>query len=193
MHSPFTQFSHWFAEAQAHAAIKEPTAMTLATLGVDGYPRSRIVLLKDYDADGFTFYTNHAGAKGRELLAYPKASLLFYWMPLCRQVRIEGDITVVSDAEADAYFASRPRGSQIGAWASLQSEPLDSMDTLKARVIDVETTYAGRDVPRPPHWSGFRLAPHYIEFWNEKPFRLHERDSYTRANNGQWVLSHLYP
>lgn len=193
MTTPFSHFSDWFAEAKAHPHIKEPTAMTVASVSAEGNPRARVVLLKDFDAHGFVFYTNHTSAKGQELLAHPTAALLFYWMPLTRQVRIEGSISVVSDAEADAYFASRARGSQIGAWASLQSQPLDSKATLMSRVAELEQQYEGRTIPRPPHWSGFRLTPHYFEFWSEGEFRLHDREIYTRDTKDNWLVSQLYP
>jgi pyridoxamine 5'-phosphate oxidase len=193
MNTPTAQFSKWFEDAKAHPHIIEPTAMTLATVSATGNPRARIVLLKDFDDSGFVFYTNHTSAKGRELLAHPHAALIFYWMPLTRQVRIEGNISVVSDAEADAYFASRVRGKQIGAWASLQSQPLDTREALHARIAMIEKQYEGKPVPRPPHWSGFRLSPTMFEFWSEGEFRLHERDIYTADGSGSFTLSHLYP
>lgn len=193
MTTPFSRFSVWLDEARAHPAISEPTAMTLATVDGTGQPHARIVLLKDHDGDGFVFYTNHTSAKGRELLAHPQAALLFYWMPLLRQVRVEGAVSIVSDAEADAYFASRARGKQIGAWASLQSQPLDRRETLATRVRTLEAQYEGRDVPRPAHWSGFRLTPSRFEFWSEGEYRLHERDIYTPDGSGGWALQHLYP
>lgn len=193
MSTPVTRFAQWYAEAHSTPSITEPTAMTLATVAEGGQPRARVVLLKDFDERGFTFYTNHHGAKGKELLAHPQASLLFYWMPLTRQVRIEGTVETVSDAEADVYFASRDRGRQVGAWASLQSEPLDAYDTLQKRVAEFETKFAGGPIPRPPHWGGFRLVPQSFEFWSEGPYRLHQRDIYTRDASGEWQLSHLYP
>ncbi len=190
--APYERFQLWLDEARARAEIKEPTAMTLATVNDEGHPRARIVLLKAVDHHGFSFFTNHHSHKGEELLTHPHAALVFYWMPLGRQVRVEGTVTVSTDAEADTYFASRPRGSQIGAWASLQSQPLDTMDTLRDRVAKYEVQFEGLDVPRPPHWSGFLLHPHRIEFWEERPFRLHEREIYTRLGDG-WELSRLYP
>ncbi len=193
MNTPLSRFMQWFEDAKAHPHIIEPTAMTLATVSAEGHPRARIVLLKDFDDRGFVFYTNHTSAKGQELLAHPHAALVFYWMPLTRQVRIEGSISVVSDDEADAYFASRVRGKQIGAWASLQSQPLDSRETLQERIAMLETQYEGKPVPRPPHWSGFRLTPHLFEFWSEGEFRLHDRDIYTADGKGGTTLSHLYP
>jgi pyridoxamine 5'-phosphate oxidase len=180
-------------QATEHPQVKEPTAMTLATLGADGHPNARIVLLKDADDEGFVFYTNTLSAKGRELAAHPHAALVFYWMPLTRQIRIRGSIERVSETEADAYFATRVRGKQIGALASLQSTPLASRQELEMRIAALEKQYAGCPVPRPPHWSGYRLRPDYFEFWSEGEYRLHERDIYTPDGSGGWALSHLYP
>lgn len=193
MSTPVTLFTQWLDAAKREPGISEPTAMTLATVDAHGQPRARIVLLKGADETGFTFYTNHESAKGRELLAHPQAALLFYWMPLKRQVRIEGSVQAVSEQEADAYFATRERGSQIGAWASQQSQPLDAMATLTERVGKYEAQFKGIDVPRPPTWSGFRLHPARYEFWSEGAYRLHTRDIYTRDVNGEWALTHLYP
>lgn len=192
MENPIELFSGWLAAAEACASIREPTAMTLATATPDGTPSTRIVLLKQHDERGFVFYTNMDSRKSRELKANPKASLCFYWMPLDRQVRIDGTITAVADAEADAYFATRERGKQIGAWASLQSETLASRETLQRRIAVLEAEYQGKPIPRPPHWSGWRLSPQHIEFWQQGEFRLHQRDLYTRASNG-WDHALLYP
>lgn len=172
----------------------EPTAMTVATVGRDGRPAARTVLLKAVDARGFVFYTNFNSRKGRQLAANPQAALLFHWKFLMEgvQVKVEGTVEPVSAAEADAYFAVRPRGSQIGAWASLQSQPLDSRETFDERVAEVEKRYEGMDVPRPPHWSGFRIVPERIEFWYGARFRLHERQCYERVD-GVWTLGMLYP
>ena len=172
----------------------EPTAMTVATVGRDGRPAARTVLLKAFDERGFVFFTNFSSRKGRQLAANPQAALLFHWKHLREgvQVKIEGTVEPVSAAEADAYFASRPRGSQIGAWASLQSQPLASRELFDRRVADVEKRYEGQDVPRPPHWSGFRVVPERIEFWYGAQFRLHERQCYERID-GAWTQVMLYP
>ena len=172
----------------------EPTAMTVATVGRDGRPAARTVLLKAFDERGFVFFTNFSSRKGRQLAANPQAALLFHWKHLREgvQVKIEGTVEPVSAAEADAYFASRPRGSQIGAWASLQSQPLESRELFDRRVAEVEQRYQGQDVPRPPHWSGFRVVPERIEFWYGAQFRLHERQCYERID-GAWTQAMLYP
>lgn len=166
--------------------------MTLATATATGAPSARIVLLKAYDERGFVFYTNFTSRKGAEFLENPKAALVFYWAPLDKQVRIEGTLSPVSDAEADAYFASRERHRQAGAWASLQSQPLDKRETLLARVEEIEAQYKGRDIPRPPHWTGMRLAPQRIEFWHQRDARLHDREVFTRSGQG-WEHTLLYP
>ena len=172
--------------------MPEPNAMTLGTIEAGGQPSVRVVLLKGFDERGFVFYTNYEGRKGRELLAHPKAALCFYWQSLGVQVRIEGTVTKVADEEADAYFASRERGSQIGAWASRQSRPLESPTALVDRVAEYEKKFAGRDVPRPDFWSGFRVSPERIEFWKNRANRLHERHLYTRDGKG-WKIETLYP
>jgi pyridoxamine 5'-phosphate oxidase len=180
------------AEKIDRSVLPEPTAMALGTVGEDGSPSVRIVLLKAYDERGFVFYTNYDGRKGRELLARPRAALCFFWPTIDIQVRIEGSVVEVADDEADAYFATRHRMSQIGAWASRQSEPLENPDALDKRVRKYETEFEGKAVPRPPHWSGFRVHPERIEFWKGKPNRLHERHLYTRAGN-RWKIETLYP
>ena len=166
--------------------------MTLGTIEKGGQPSVRVVLLKAFDERGFVFYTNYDGRKGRELLAHPKAALCFYWPTLGIQVRIEGAVTKVADEEADAYFATRERASQIGAWASKQSRPIESPTALADRVAEYEKKFAGREVPRPDFWSGFRVAADRIEFWKNKPNRLHERHLYTRDGDG-WKIETLYP
>lgn len=186
-------FSALLEEAKA-GIDPEPTAMTLATADGDGRPAARTVLLKGFDAGGFVFYTNFNSRKGRQLAGNPQAALLFHWKHIRDgvQVKIEGTVEPVSAAEADAYFASRPRGSQIGAWASLQSEPLASRELFEQRIAETEARYEGMDVPRPPHWSGFRVVPERIEFWYGARFRLHERECYTRDGE-VWSVTALYP
>ena len=187
-------FRTLFDEAAA-AGEPDRTAMTVATAGEGGRPSARTVLLKAFDAAGFVFYSHLDGRKGRELQANPQAALLFHW-PRVRngvQVRIEGDVERVSDAEADAYFASRPRVSQLGAWASHQSETLDARDTFEARLARYEAEFEGRDVPRPPRWTGFRVVPCAVEFWYGATFRLHERWLHERAADGTWSKRMLYP
>ncbi|HSC31653.1 MAG TPA: pyridoxamine 5'-phosphate oxidase [Gemmatimonadaceae bacterium] len=191
---PIAHFTALLAEARRvdRAHLPEPTAMTLATVDDAGHPSARIVLLKDVDARGFVFYTNYESRKGRELLAHPWAALCFHWQPMERQVRVEGPVERVSAAEADAYFASRARMSRIGAWASRQSATLESDAELRQRVQEVEARFAGGDVPRPPNWSGFRVAPQRIEFWRGRPYRLHERLLYERDDTG-WRVRRLFP
>ena len=189
-----TTFNTLFAEAQA-AGEPDRTAMTVASVDAQGRPSARIVLLKHHDAQGFVFYTHLDGRKGHELQAHPQAALLFYW-PRVRngvQVRLEGAVEIVSVAEADAYFASRPRGSQLGAWASQQSQTLDARETFDARLAQVEAEFAGRDVPRPPRWSGFRLRPHAVEFWSAASYRLHQRHLHECDADGTWSQRMLYP
>ncbi|HET9036303.1 MAG TPA: pyridoxamine 5'-phosphate oxidase [Myxococcaceae bacterium] len=193
MTDPFEQFAEWFREAEAAVPV-DPNSMVLSTVGPDGRPSSRVVLLKGFDRDGFVFYGNLESRKFRELRTNPWAALNFHWKPLERQVRIEGRVAQVPDQEADAYFATRPRGSQIGAWASRQSEPLASRAVLEAAVREVEARHAGGEVPRPPYWSGFRLDPDRIEFWKSGDFRLHDREVFRRASRDlPWTVEHLYP
>ncbi len=189
---PIKLFESWLDEAKSSNMVKEPTAMALATASRNGKPSVRIVLLKSYDKRGFAFFTNMKSRKGKELKANPYASLCFYWMPLLRQVRIYGKITGVSKKEADKYFASRSRESQIGAWASEQSKVLSSREELEKLYKEFEGKFKGRKIPRPPHWSGFRLVPDQIEFWEECPHRLHDRTLYTKKS-GKWKISKLFP
>ncbi|NIA70143.1 pyridoxamine 5'-phosphate oxidase [Pelagibius litoralis] len=188
---PLEIFEGWLAEAET-SEPNDPTALSLSTVGDDGMPSSRMVLLKGYDARGFVFYTNYESRKGRQLLAHPKAALLFHWKSLRRQVRIEGAVEQVSTEEADAYFASRPKKSQIGAWASDQSRPLQGRFDLEKRVALFGAKYAVGKVPRPPHWSGFRVTPRLIEFWQDGAFRLHDRLVYSRSGEG-WTTERLFP
>ena len=191
---PFRRFRDLLdaAIAMERALLPEPTAFSLGTVGAEGQPAVRILLLKGVDERGFVFYTNHESRKGVELLAHPQAALCFHWQPLERQVRVEGIARPVPDDEADAYFATRPRGSQIGAWASQQSRRIAEPGDLEARVGEIERRFADRAVPRPPHWSGFRLVPHRMEFWHNMPSRLHERHAYQRSADG-WRMEVLYP
>ena len=191
---PIERFRSVYALAEKidRSIIPEPNAMALATVENRDQPSVRIVLLKAFDEQGFVFYTNYEGRKGRQLLAHPKAALCFYWAPIDIQVRIEGTVSKVADKEADAYFASRQRLSQIGAWASRQSQPLESASALDERVARYEKEFAGRDVPRPRFWSGFRVHPERIEFWTARPNRLHERHVYMKDGDG-WRIETLYP
>jgi pyridoxamine 5'-phosphate oxidase len=195
---PFNLFEAWLAEAAKHEP-NDPNAMAIATADADGLPNVRMVLLKGLDSEGhvargFVFYTNFESAKGRELLASRKAALLFHWKSLRRQVRVRGAVTIVSDAEADQYFASRHRSSRIGAWASQQSRPLESRFALEKAVAYYGARHAIGEVPRPPYWSGFRVTPVEIEFWHDRPFRLHDRVVFRRASSGEpWSKARLYP
>lgn len=188
---PFLLFDEWFAEARA-SEPNDPEAMTLATATSDGRPSARIVLLKGHGPEGFVFYTNQRSRKGEELNTNPHAALLFHWKSLRRQVRIEGAVTIVSCEEADAYFASRSRDSQLGAWASNQSWTLPSRAEFEGKYEAMRAKFEGVDVPRPPHWGGYRVTPDTIEFWSDRPHRLHERRLFTRRPDG-WTEGLLYP
>ncbi len=189
---PFSVFDSWFAEART-TELNDSNAMALATAGADGQPSVRMVLLKGHGPDGFVFYTNLDSRKGGELANHPRAALLFHWKSLRRQVRVEGPVAPVSAAEADAYFASRSRNSQLGAWASDQSRPLPDRATFETRFAEVEARFAETDVPRPPRWSGWRVAPARIEFWQDREFRLHDRTLYLPDGHGGWTTQLLYP
>ncbi|WP_306119622.1 MULTISPECIES: pyridoxamine 5'-phosphate oxidase [unclassified Roseitalea] len=190
---PLALFAAWLADAE-RSEPNDPTALSLATVDADGLPNVRMVLLKGYDSRGFVFYTNFESRKGVELLSSKKAAMCFHWKSLRRQVRLRGPVTVVSDEEADAYYASRPRGSRIGAWASRQSRPLESKFALEKEVARYTARYAIGPIPRPPHWSGFRLSPTYVEFWQDGKFRLHDRFVFTRAGEqAPWAVTRYYP
>ncbi|MCX6129628.1 MAG: pyridoxamine 5'-phosphate oxidase [Proteobacteria bacterium] len=186
-------FATWFKEAKASPII-DPSAMALATVSADSMPSVRIVLMKNFDQQGLVFYTNTTSDKARDIKAHPHASACFHWDTLKKQVRVSGRVESVTSAEADAYFASRPRESQLGAWASLQSQPMASRAEFEARLLEFTKKFEGQAVPRPAHWSGFRIVPNRIEFWIDRPYRLHERWVYTRADEQKaWQKQLLYP
>ena len=189
---PFRLFAEWLEDA-TKSEPNDPNALALATVDPDGMPNVRMVLLKGFDERGFVFYTNFESAKGGEILSAEKAAMCFHWKSLRRQVRIRGPVERVSDAEADEYYASRPRGSRIGAWASKQSRPLESRFALEKAVAEYTAKYAVGAIPRPAHWSGFRIVPSQIEFWHDRPFRLHDRVVFTRDDQGAWQTKRLYP
>jgi len=192
--NPLSRFNRLFSQAKQidRAILPDPNAMSLATVGMSGAPSVRIVLMKEVDERGFVFYTNLDGRKGRELRTYPVGAICFHWPTLEVHVRAEGPVSQVSDSEADGYFATRPRESQIGAWASIQSQPIERASDLADRVAEYEEKFKGLDVSRPPHWSGFRLRHERIEFWKSRPGRLHERHLYTRSGES-WIMETLYP
>jgi pyridoxamine 5'-phosphate oxidase len=192
LETPFQQFQLWLEQAIA-AELPEPNAMTLATLSAQGKPIARMVLLKGLDEKGFVFYTNYDSAKGKQLTETDSAALVFWWAGLERQVRVEGTVEKVSSTESDAYFQSRPKASQLGAWASPQSQVIENRDILEQRLAQLEEKYATEKVPRPPHWGGFRVIPTAIEFWQGRPSRLHDRIRYELDEKGDWFYQRLAP
>jgi len=191
---PMARFTELLERAKQTPAIAEPTGMTLSTVGADGRPSARIVLLKGVDSEGLVFFTNTRSRKGREIASKADVALTFWWPQLESQVRFEGPARPVSEVEADAYFATRPRVSQLGAWASEQSAPLRSREELEKRYAELERKYEAKEIPRPPHWSGYRVAPLVVEFWNNRPARLHQRELYTRKSPGApWTMTLLNP
>ncbi len=189
---PYALFARWLEDA-TRSEPNDPNALALATVDPDGMPDVRMVLLKGFDEHGFVFYTNYESAKGRQILSSMKAAMCFHWKSLRRQVRVRGPVEKVTDAEADAYFATRPRGSRIGAWASAQSRPLEGRFALEKAVAEYTARYAIGEIPRPPHWSGFRIRPASIEFWHDRPFRLHDRVVFAQDGKGSWEKTRLYP
>jgi pyridoxamine 5'-phosphate oxidase len=190
--NPIAQWQRWYDQA-AQADVAEPNAMTLSTIGIDGGPDSRIVLVRGVDDSGFSFYTNYDSAKSTQLVAHAQASAVFGWLDLHRQVRVRGTVAKLSDHVSDAYFASRPRESQLGAWASPQSQPIAGRDELLTRLAEAEQRFAGRDVERPPHWGGWVLTPREIEFWQGRPSRLHDRFRYVLQPDASWSIERLAP
>ncbi len=190
--NPFEQFQTWFNQA-LEAGLPDPNAMTLATAGSDGKPSARIVLLKDYDERGFVFFTNYKSHKGQQLLENPWGALVFWWVQLEKQVRIEGRVEKVSDGESDAYFKTRPQASQLAAWASEQSQVIDNRQVLEQSLEKLQEAYECKEVMRPPHWGGFRVIPVEIEFWQGRPSRLHDRLLYRRSEDGSWEIQRLSP
>jgi pyridoxamine 5'-phosphate oxidase len=193
MSDPISRFIELFEQASKRPDIAEPTATAVATADARGRPAVRMLLMKGVDERGFVYFTNFESRKGREMAENPFVALCFHWQPMEQQVRVEGRVERVSDEEADEYFASRPRGSQLGAWASQQSRPLADRAELEARIQEVEQRYAGRDVPRPPYWTGFRVVPERIEFWSGRNARLHDREVYLSDGQGGWTIERLYP
>ena len=190
--NPFKQFKKWFDQALA-AQLPEPNAMTLATVSQDGKPRARIVLLKNFNEQGFVFYTNYNSQKSQEIAQNPSAALIFWWAELERQVRIEGNVEKVAESESDEYFYSRPVGSQLGAWASQQSQIIDNREVLEHQLQELEKIYQNQTIPRPPHWGGYRIVPQAIEFWQGRTNRLHDRLYYSLLEDHTWVIKRLSP
>ncbi|MGB3208917.1 MAG: pyridoxamine 5'-phosphate oxidase [Crinalium sp.] len=190
--NPFKQFKKWFDQALT-AQLPEPNAMTLATVSQDGKPRSRIVLLKNFNQQGFVFYTNYNSQKGQELAENPWGALIFWWAELERQVRIEGSVEKVAESESDEYFYSRPVGSQLGAWASQQSQVIDNREVLEHQLQELEQIYQNQTIPRPPHWGGYRIVPQAIEFWQGRTNRLHDRLYYSLQEDQTWIIKRLSP
>lgn len=188
---PFRQFGLWFSQA-LESGIQEPNAMVLSTCNSAGAPSLRVVLLKDFSAEGFTFFTNYQSRKGEEMATHPQVSLLFLWLPLERQVRIEGYVEKLAETDSDAYFYSRPEGSRLGAWASEQSRVIEGREVLEERLEQFRNSWAGSEIPRPPYWGGYRIIPGYFEFWQGRDNRLHDRFSYTPEDN-QWCIKRLAP
>ena len=191
--NPMNLFARWFTEAEATPAIEEANAMSLVTQGLDGYPKARVVLLKHYDTEGFVFYTNYESGKAAALQVFSQASMLFPWNELDRQVTVTGSVSPVSDEESDAYFASRPRDSQLGAWASAQSRMIDSRAALLEQLAEVTARFGEGKIPRPSHWGGYRLVPIAWEFWQGGESRLHDRYRYTRTDDNSWLITRLQP
>lgn len=191
--NPYTLFKQWYAEAEADTYTMDHTAMTISTVDTEGQPHSRIVLLKNIEEHGFTFFTNSNSLKVKQINQNPKVALCFFWETIYKQIRINGTAQMITPEESDAYFASRARESQIGAWASLQSEELENEDILFERYVELDEQFAGKDVPRPEHWNGYRVSPSTMEFWLGREHRLHARRLYTRTPDGDWTQKGLYP